>query len=427
MKFYIYTLGCKVNTYESNVMHDLLINAGYLEGHKEDADIIIVNTCSVTNMADKKSLKMVHQARKNNPNCILVVAGCSVQNKKEEFDKDHLVDILIGNQNKSKIVEYIEEYKRKNNKKIDIEDVMHIPFENMALNNFHQTRAFVKIQDGCNNFCAYCIIPYVRGGVRSKELPLVLEEVKNLVKEGKKEIVLTGIHTGNYGRDKKTSLSDLLIELVKIEGLERIRISSIEVTELDDAFMEVLKNEKMIVDHMHIPLQSGSDTILKYMNRKYDKTFFLKKLEELRTIRKDISITTDVIVGFPYETEELFEETIDTIKKAKFTKIHVFPYSKREGTLAASMDHQIDEKVKKERVKILLTLSEELEKGYMEKFLHKELEVLPEIEKDGYLIGHTGNYLQVKYKGDKEDINTIIKVKAESLSYPYIEGIKIDE
>ncbi len=427
MKFYIYTLGCKVNTYESNVMHDLLINAGYIEGDKQNADIVIVNTCSVTNMADKKSMKMVHQARKMHPNAILVVAGCSVQNKKEDFDKDNMIDILIGNKNKSKIVEYIENYLKTKKKKTDIEDIMHVPFENMILNNFNQTRAFVKIQDGCNNFCAYCIIPYVRGGVRSKNMDLVLKEVENLVLEGKKEIVLTGIHTGNYGKDLKTSLAQLLKELVKIKGLERIRISSIEITELDEHFMEVLKNEKIIVDHMHIPLQSGSDTILKYMNRKYDKAFFLKKLEEIRKIRKDISITTDVIVGFPHETEELFEETIDTIKKCRFTKLHVFPYSKREGTKAAVMDEQIDEKVKKERVKKLLEISEDLEKEYMNQFIGSEVEVLPEILKNGYLIGHTGNYLQIRYKGDASDINKLIKVKINDLSYPYLDATKIDE
>lgn len=427
MKFYIYTLGCKVNTYESNVMNDLLLNAGYIEGTKEDADIVIINTCSVTNMADRKSLKMVHQARKMHPNAILVVTGCSSQNKKEDFDKDNMVDILLGNKNKSKIVEYIEEYKNNNKKKINIEDIMHAPFENMMLNNFNGTRAFVKIQDGCNNFCAYCIIPFVRGNVRSKEMNLVLEEVNHLVKEGKKEIVLTGIHTGNYGKDLDTTLANLLKELVKINGLERIRISSIEITELDENFMEVLKNEKVIVDHIHIPLQSGSDTILKYMNRKYDKKYFINKLEEIRNIRKDISITTDVIVGFPHETDELFEETVETIKKCKFTKIHVFPYSKREGTKAAVMDNQVDEKVKKERVRVLLDLSLELEKEYMNKYIDTVVEVLPEIEKDGYLIGHTGNYLQIRYKGDKKDLNELIKVKVKSLSYPYLDAIKIDE
>ena len=426
MKFYIYTLGCKVNTYESNVMRDLLLNEGYQEivNKEEDADIVIVNTCSVTNIADKKSIKMVHQMRKNHPNAILIVAGCMTQNKKEQIGLD--ADIILGNRFKSKIIEYIKDFKQNKKQIYAIEEMNKVKFEPMILNNFQGTRAFVKIQDGCNNFCSYCIIPYVRGNVRSKELTSVLEEVEQLVKEGKKEIVLTGIHTGNYGRDLGISLSYLLKKLVTIENLKRIRISSIEITELDDEFMELLKNEKIIVDHMHIPLQSGSDKILKLMNRKYDKAYFIDKLEQIRQIRENISITTDVIVGFPNETLEDFLECIDTIKQCHFTKIHVFPYSKREGTKAASMDGQIDTNTKKERVKKLLELSEELEKEYMEKFVGQIVEVLPEVEKNGFLIGHTGNYLQVKYKGDKKDLNTLVLVKIKKSSYPFLEGTKID-
>jgi len=426
MKFYIYTLGCKVNTYESNVMRDLLLNDGYTEiNEDEEADIVIINTCSVTNMADKKSIKMVHQLRKKHPKAILIVTGCMTQNKKELFDSKD-VDIILGNRFKSKIIEYINEFKRTNEKIYDIKDISKVEFEEMSLNNFVGTRAFVKIQDGCNNFCSYCIIPYVRGNVRSKDEISVLEEVKHLVEKGKKEVVLTGIHTGNYGRDLGTSLGHLLEKMVKIDGLKRIRISSIEITELDEVFMNVLKNEKVIVDHIHIPLQSGSNKILKLMNRKYDKEYFIKKLETIREIRKDISITTDVIVGFPDETEEDFLECIDTIKKCKFTKIHVFPYSKREGTPAAIMENQVDEKIKKDRVKRLISLSETLEKEYMEKFINKTVEVLPEIEKDGYLIGHTGNYLQIKYKGCKNDINNLVNIKINSSNYPYLEGTKID-
>ncbi len=427
MKFYIYTLGCKVNTYESNIMRDLLISKGYTEGKKEEAELLIVNTCSVTNTADHKSLKMVHQARKQNKDAILIVTGCSTQNKKEVFEKDGSADIILGNQFKSKIIDYIEEYKVAQEKKTDVRDISHVPFENMKLNAFKGTRAFVKIQDGCNNFCSYCIIPYVRGNVRSKNIQDVLEEVESLVNNGKKEIVLTGIHTGNYGRDLKTSLATLLRSLVKIDGLERIRISSIEITELEPDFMEVLKQEKKIVSHLHIPMQAGSDAILKRMNRKYDTTYFLQKLDEIRLIRPDISITTDVIVGFPGETDDLFQETVETIRKSHFSKIHVFPYSKREGTKAATMDGQIDENIKKERVQILLHLSEELEREYMSHFVNKEVEVLPEMVKDGFLMGHTGNYLQVKFKGKKEDVNQIEKVHIDSLCYPYLEAHKVDK
>lgn len=427
MKFYIYTLGCKVNTYESNVMREVLLNAGYIESEKEKADIIVINTCSVTNTADHKSLKMVHQARKLCPDSILIVTGCSTQNKKEAYEKEGTADIILGNKGKSQIVQYIEEYKKERKRTTAISSMMHASFESMQINHFKGTRAFVKIQDGCNNFCSYCIIPFVRGNVRSKEEELVIEEVQRLVLSGKKEIVLTGIHTGNYGKDKNTSLAHLLKELVKIHELKRIRISSIEVTELTQEFMQVLKDEEKIVNHLHIPLQSGSDFILKSMNRKYNKNEFLEKLQEIRKIRPTISITTDVIVGLPGETEELFQESMDTIRKAQFTKIHVFPYSKREGTHAASMKEQVEEIVKKERVHTLLAISDEMERTYKEKFIGKEVEVLPEVEKEGCLLGHTDNYLEVKYKGSKEDKNKMVKVKIVSLNYPYLEAEKIDE
>lgn len=426
MKFYINTLGCKVNTYESNVMRDLLINHGYIES-EEDADVVVVNTCSVTNTADKKSLKTIHQMRRNYPNAILIVAGCMTQNKKEQILTQTDADIILGNQFKSKIIDYIEEYKKTHERCYDIQEMKKIPFEEMRLNNFNQTRAFVKIQDGCNNFCAYCVIPYVRGDVRSKDFNEVLEEVETLVKNGKKEIVLTGIHTGNYGRDLRTSLAKLLKALVKIEGLKRIRISSIEITELDAEFMEVLESEKIIVDHMHIPLQSGSDNILKAMNRKYDKAYFIEKIESLRKIRPNISITTDVIVGFPGETEEDFLECLETIEKVHFSKIHVFPYSKREGTKAAGLENQVDEKIKKERVKVLLKKSEELEKEYMQKFIGQVVEVLPEVKKENFLIGHTGNFLQIRYKGDEQDINNLVLVKIDTSHYPYLEASKLTE
>lgn len=426
MHFYIYTLGCKVNTYESNIMRQSLLAKGYQESDKEKADIIIINTCSVTNTADHKSLKMVHQARKLCPHSLIIVTGCSTQNKKEVYEKDGAADIILGNQNKSKIMDYIEEYRKTKQKRVDVSSIMRAPFEQMCLQQFKGTRAFVKIQDGCNNFCSYCIIPYVRGNVRSKEEDLVIEEVQHLVLCGKKEIVLTGIHTGNYGRDKNTTLAHLLKQLVKIEGLKRIRISSIEITELDEEFMEVLKKEDKIVSHLHIPLQAGSNAILKRMNRKYTKEDFLKKLEEIRKIRPLISITTDVIVGFPGETDAFFEEGIETIQKANFSKIHVFPYSKREGTRASVMEGQVDEKIKKERVHQLLKISETLEQSYHALFLDREVYVLPEEIKDENLIGYTDNYLEVHYKGDMQDLGTLHKVKIISLEGSYVMARKID-
>ena len=300
-------------------------------------------------------------------------------------------------------------------------------FEPMMLNNFNKTRAFVKIQDGCNNFCSYCIIPYTRGNVRSKDRQSVLKEIQLLVDEGHKEVVLTGIHTGNYGAEfADYKFADLLKDIVKIDKLERLRISSIEITEINDDVMEVIKENNILVDHMHIPLQSGSDAVLKRMNRKYDKEYFINKIKKLRKIRPNISITTDVIVGFPGETKEEFEETIETIKKIEFTKLHVFPYSKREGTKAAIMDGQVDENIKKKRVKILLQLSKELEYNYMEKFIGKKVIFIPEIAKDDYIIGHTGNFLNVKYHGNKNDLNKDIEVKINNIEYPYCIGSTID-
>lgn len=428
MKFQIYTLGCKVNTYESNVMRDTLLNKGYFEvGLKEKADITIINTCTVTNTADSKSMKVIRQAIRRNENAIIVVCGCLVQNKKEEVSKIDGVDIVIGNINKSKIVDYIEKYIEEKKQEVDVRNIMDTNFEPMMLNNFNKTRAFVKIQDGCNNFCSYCIIPYTRGNVRSKDKQSVLKEIQLLVDEGHKEVVLTGIHTGNYGAEfADYKFADLLKDIVKIDKLERLRISSIEITEINDDVMEVIKENNILVDHMHIPLQSGSDAVLKRMNRKYDKEYFINKIKKLRKIRPNISITTDVIVGFPGETKEEFEETIETIKKIEFTKLHVFPYSKREGTKAAIMDGQVDENIKKKRVKILLQLSKELEYNYMEKFIGKKVIFIPEIAKEEYIIGHTGNFLNVKYRGNKNDLNKDIEVKINNIEYPYCIGSTID-
>ena len=428
MKFQIYTLGCKVNTYESNVMRDALLNKGYFEvGLKEKADITIINTCTVTNTADSKSMKVIRQAIRRNENAIIVVCGCLVQNKKEEVSKIDGVDIVIGNINKSKIVDYIEKYIEEKKQEVDVRNIMNTNFEPMMLNNFNKTRAFVKIQDGCNNFCSYCIIPYTRGNVRSKDKQSVLKEIQLLVDEGHKEVVLTGIHTGNYGAEfADYKFADLLKDIVKIDKLERLRISSIEITEINDDVMEVIKENNILVDHMHIPLQSGSDAVLKRMNRKYDKEYFINKIKKLRKIRPNISITTDVIVGFPGETKEEFEETIETIKKIEFTKLHVFPYSKREGTKAAIMDGQVDENIKKKRVKILLQLSKELEYNYMEKFIGKKVIFIPEIAKEDYIIGHTGNFLNVKYHGNKNDLNKDIEVKINNIEYPYCIGSTID-
>lgn len=412
MRFYIYNFGCKVNSYESNIMKENMISNGYV--FNEDADIYIINTCTVTNTACKKCLKVIRQVKKNHPDSLVVVTGCLTQVEPELVD----ADIVIGNVGKSNIAKYIKEYQ---SKIVDVKDIMVSPFEDMKLNNFDKTRAFIKIEDGCENYCSYCIIPYARGKVRSKKKEIIFEEVDNLVKNGHKEIVLSGIHTGHYNLDNYT-FSDLLNDLVKVPGLERIRISSIEINEITDEVLDVFRKSKVLVDHIHIPLQSGSNEILKLMNRKYLKEEFISRIDKIRSVRPNISITTDLIVGFPNETDELFNETIDTIKKIRFSKIHVFPFSRRKNTKADLMDNQIDEVVKKERVKKIIELSKELELEYFNKHVNKEVIFIPEVYKDGYLEGHTGNYLLVRAKGCESLLNRDVKCLIKEVSYPYCIG-----
>ena len=422
MKFYIYTLGCKVNTYESSVMRDKLLDSGYIEANnKTEADIFIINTCTVTNTSDNKSLKMIRQAIRENKDAVIVVVGCMSQIRYKELSEIEDINIIIGSYGKNNIVNYIENYLKNKKQIVDIKDLNVVEFEHMNLNEFKHIRAFVKIQDGCENFCSYCIIPYSRGKVRSKEPRLVLEEIKKLVSSGHKEIVLTGIHTGHYGSEfNNFNFFDLLNEILKLEGLERLRISSIEMNEITDEIINLFDKNNVLVDHLHIPLQSGSNAILKLMNRKYNKEQFINKINNIRSVRPDISITTDVIVGFPGETEELFNETMDTIKKIKFSKIHVFPYSRRSGTVADELTNQIDEKIKKERVHKLLEVSKDLEIEYMKKFINKKTCFIPEAYKDGYLIGHTGNYLLIKCEGNNDLINKNIEVDLKYINYPYV-------
>ena len=410
MKFKIITLGCKVNTYESEMMQEKLLNNGFIETYDDDANVVIINTCSVTNMADAKSRKLIRYAKRENDKAIIVVCGCSAENHKEELLSIG-IDILIGNKDKSNIVELINNYVNNNQQYIKFYDNKHLEFENMEVDKFKdQTRAYMKIQDGCNNYCAYCIIPYVRGNIRSKDINLALNEAKELVKNKHYEIVLTGIHTGSYGRGCGYDLVDLMNKMVTIDDLKRIRLSSIEITELDDKFFEFLKNNDKLCNYLHVPLQAGSDKILKLMGRHYDLDYYQKTINKIRSIRPDINISTDVIVGFPGETEEDFQECIEFCKQIGFAKIHVFPYSKRDGTKAASMPEQIDMGIKKERARRLIEVSNELEKKYNEKFLNKEVEVLVEAKEGNLTIGHTSNYLKVIIDGDYPK-NTFMKVK----------------
>lgn len=418
MKFYICNLGCKVNTYESNVMSEELKRKGLLETTPENAEIVVVNTCCVTDVALKKSLKMIRRYKGK----IIVVTGCASQLKSDLIKDIEDVKIILGNVGKSKIYDYIEEYLKTKKQIIEIKNINEEPFENMMLDNFNQTRAFVKIEDGCDNYCSYCIIPYTRGTVRSRSIENILEEIRHLVNKGHKEIVLTGIHTGHYNYEGKR-LSYLLELICSIKEVERVRISSIEITELDDEFLKVLKENKKIVNHMHIPLQTGCDKVLKDMNRKYDMNYYFEKIKQIKKIRPNMNITTDVIVGYPTETEDDFKETLKNIEKLKFGKVHVFPYSKREGTASALLK-DLNPEIKKKRVNELLELSLKLEKNFLEKHLNKEVKFLPEVYKDNYLVGHTDDYVLVKCEGKKENLHTIIKTKIKQINYPYCIGEK---
>ena len=394
MKFNIVTFGCKVNQYESNMMKEKMLSSNFFyEENMSYANIIIVNTCSVTNVADKKCLKMIRKIKREYPNALLVVAGCSSQNNQNVYEALD-IDILLGNKDKSKIAELIKEYLDTEKKYVRFYNDRDLEFEDMLIKDYNHVRAFIKIEDGCDNFCSYCIIPFVRGSVRSKDFDTVIKEAKLLTEHGHKEIVLTGIHTGHY-MSNNHDLTDLINELSKIDDLLRIRISSIEITELNDKFLEMLKINNKVCNHLHIPLQAGSDEILKRMNRKYDLAYYEEKINKIRGIRPDISITTDIIVGFPYETDELFSETLEFSKKMNFSKIHVFPYSIRVGTAAASMPNQVNETTKKVRVKKLMALSEKQEKEYYEKFKGKELDILVEECDNNVSIGHTSNFLMV--------------------------------
>lgn len=407
MKFNIVTFGCKVNQYESNMMKERMLSSNffYVENISE-ANIIVVNTCSVTNVADKKCLKMIRRIKREYPNSILVVAGCSSQNKQEIYENLD-IDILIGNKDKSKIDILLKEYIKTHKRYVKFYNDRKLDFEDMLISDYNHVRAFIKIEDGCDNFCSYCIIPYVRGSVRSKNFETVIKEAKLLTQKGHKEIVLTGIHTGHY-MDNDYDLTDLINELSKIEDLLRIRISSIEITELNDKFLNMLSTNKKVCDHLHIPLQAGSDEILKKMNRKYDLKYYEEKIKKIRMIRPDISITTDIIVGFPYETDKLFNETLEFSRKMNFSKIHVFPYSIRLGTSAANMPNQVDESIKKERVKKLMDLSETMEKEYYNKFVGKELDILVEECDNNVSIGHSSNYLMIRLN-EKLEVGQIYK------------------
>ena len=406
------SLGCKVNSYESNALKELFLKNGF----SDKDNIVVINTCSVTAIADQKSRQIIRREKRNNPDYVVVVMGCYSQKNADYILEKCGADIVVGTSNRNKLVDYVQTFlkERKPIKDID-EDTRHFQYESfhsVAIPN--TTRAYIKVEDGCNNFCSYCTIPYTRGVARSRDKQEIIDEIKELIKHGFLEFVLTGIHTAHYGFDlKDESFSSLVEEILNIDGLYRLRISSIEESEIDSKFIELLKSKENIANHLHMPLQSGSPTVLKRMCRKYNVNDFINKVNMIREVRPDIAITTDVIVGFPGETEEEFLETVNFINKVNFAELHVFPFSAREGTPAYEMKDQISPEVKAKRVNTLLELSEQLKRNYYQQFKGKELEVIIE-EKDkesGLMMGHSSNYLLLKDELPESSVGKIVKIK----------------
>ena len=406
------TLGCKVNSYESNALKELFL----VNGFSDKDEITVINTCSVTAIADQKSRQIIRRERRKNPDAVLCVMGCYSQKNAPYIVKECGADIVVGASNRNKLVDLVKTFFKERKPIIDVEtDPRKFKYESfgtVAIPN--TTRAYIKIEDGCNNFCSYCTIPYTRGVARSRDKDEIISEIKELIKNRFLEFVITGIHTAHYGLDlKDVTFSSLIEEILDIDGLYRLRISSIEESEIDDKFIELLKNRSNIANHLHMPLQSGSRSVLKRMKRKYNVDDFINKVNRIREARPDIAITTDVIVGFPGETDEEFNETVEFIKKVNFAELHVFPFSAREGTPAYSYENQVSPEVKAKRVQILLELSEKLKEEYRKQFIGQELEVIIE-EKDkktGLMIGHSSNYLLLGEQLPESSVGQIVKIK----------------
>ncbi|MCD8916761.1 tRNA (N(6)-L-threonylcarbamoyladenosine(37)-C(2))-methylthiotransferase MtaB [Staphylococcus gallinarum] len=423
-----HTLGCKVNHYETEAIWQLFKEANYDRVDFEtNADVFVINTCTVTNTGDKKSRQVIRRAIRQNPEAVVCVTGCYAQTSPAEIMDIPGVDIVVGTQDRTKLIGYIDEFKQERQPINGVGNIMkNRTYEELEVPYFtDRTRASLKIQEGCNNFCTFCIIPWARGLMRSREPEKVIAQATQLVESGYKEIVLTGIHTGGYGQDLKNyNLAQLLRDLETVDGLERIRISSIEASQLTDEVIEVIANSNKVVRHLHIPLQSGSDTVLKRMRRKYTMAHFSERLTRLHEVLPGLAVTSDVIVGFPGETEEEFQETYDFIVDHHFSELHVFPYSPRIGTPAARMDNQIDEEVKNERVHRLINLSDQLAKTYASKFDQDVLEVIPEEVGDepNTLVGYADNYMKIQFAGDETLIGQLVKVKVTKPDYPINTG-----
>lgn len=427
----LFTLGCKVNHYETEAIWQLFKEQGYERvDFEEQADVYVINTCTVTNTGDKKSRQVIRRAIRQNPNAVICVTGCYAQTSPAEILEIPGVDIVVGTQDRVKMLDYIEQYRKERQPINAVHNIMkNRVYEELDVPYFtDRTRASLKIQEGCNNFCTFCIIPWARGLMRSRDPQAVIKQAQALVNAGYLEIVLTGIHTGGYGQDfKDYNLAQLLRDIeANVKGIKRLRISSIEASQITDEVIDVLRNSKIVVNHLHIPLQSGSDTVLKRMRRKYTMDFFAERINKLKEALPNLAITSDIIVGFPGETEEEFMETYNFVAEHKFAELHVFPYSKRTGTPAARMENQIDEEVKNERVHRLITLNDQLAKEYASRFEGEVLEVIPEehVKEFGpnMLAGYTDNYLRVVFEGTPDLIGKLVKVKITKAGYPYNEG-----
>ncbi|GFN34710.1 tRNA (N(6)-L-threonylcarbamoyladenosine(37)-C(2))-methylthiotransferase MtaB [Tepidimicrobium xylanilyticum] len=406
-KVAFYTLGCKVNQYETEAMEELFKNRGYeVVDNREKADIYIINTCTVTNLGDRKSRQFIRKAKKLNKDSIIAAVGCYSQVAPKEVESIDGVDIVVGTTDRHKIVDLCEKAKAENKKINIVKDIKgHKEFESLNISDLqHKTRAYIKIQEGCNQYCSYCIIPYARGPIRSRDLEDIILETERLARAGFKEIILSGIHVASYGKDlRNVTLTDVIEEVAKIDEIRRIRLSSIEPTFIDRNFMERVISTKKLCDHFHLSLQSGSNTVLKRMNRKYTTEDYQEIVNLIREYMPDAGITTDIIVGFPGETDEEFNETYQFVKDIHFSRIHVFKYSPRKGTPASKFKDQIHGDIKNERSDRLIHLGEELMKDFNKRFVGRTLEVLLEDKKDGFIEGYTTNYIRVKVKYEYED------------------------
>ena len=423
----IFTLGCKVNRYDSEAIEETFVNAGYrVVPFDQIADVYIINTCTVTHMSDRKSRQMIRRTKKINPDATVAVIGCYAQGARDEIEAIEEVDLVIGTNGRIHVLEAVEEYRMSGIPMNFVEDIMKVhEFEELKINNMNKrTRAYLKIQEGCNNYCSYCIIPYVRGNIRSRKPENILGEVNILAKEGFKEIVLTGIHVASYGRDlEDTSLTQVMKMVHHVDGIERIRLSSIEPNVVTDEFVEAISKLPKVCDHFHLSLQSGSDTVLKRMNRKYSAAQYKEAVRVLRANFKDVAFTTDIIVGFPGETEEEFLQTMAFVEEVRFSDIHIFPYSARSGTPAATMEDQISPQIKSDRVKALTDLVKKIQGEIMESYLGKTVDVLFEQNyKDDLYEGHTSNYIKVRCQSKENLENKIGQVQIESVQADVLYG-----